>query len=100
LNRAIDGVNLYPTYRKPFDLIVKKVKNHEWSALVDYFRTFQNLNDPGFDQVIGCWRVGCRSDSTVFTIKINNLQLQKAAERRETDPMVVSFVVSHFQNGC
>jgi site-specific DNA recombinase len=30
LNCSIDGVSLYPTYRKPFDVIAKRVKNEEW----------------------------------------------------------------------
>ena len=29
-NCAIDGANLYPTYRKPFDVICQRVKNEEW----------------------------------------------------------------------
>lgn len=37
---ALDGVSLYPTYRKPFDMIAKRVKTEEWSALEDDFRTF------------------------------------------------------------
>jgi hypothetical protein len=35
LNCAIDGVSLYPTYRKPFDLIANRVKNEEWSGRRD-----------------------------------------------------------------
>lgn len=35
LNCAIDGVSLYPTYRKPFDLIAKRAKNEEWSGRAD-----------------------------------------------------------------
>ena len=31
-NCAIDGANLYPNYRKPFDLILKAAKNQEWSG--------------------------------------------------------------------
>ena len=34
-NCAIDGVSLYPTYRKPFDLIAKRAKNEEWSGRED-----------------------------------------------------------------
>ena len=34
-NCAIDGVNLYPAYRKPFDLIAKRAKNEEWSGRAD-----------------------------------------------------------------
>ena len=35
LNCSIDGVSLYPTYRKPFDVIAKRVKNEEWSGRAD-----------------------------------------------------------------
>ena len=35
LNCAIDGVNLTPTYRKPFDLIFRRAKNEEWSGRGD-----------------------------------------------------------------
>jgi hypothetical protein len=42
LNCSIDAVNLYPTYRKPFDLIFKRAKNHEWSGREDL-----NLRPPG-----------------------------------------------------
>jgi hypothetical protein len=35
LNCATDGVNLWPTYRKPFDLIFQRVKNEEWSGRAD-----------------------------------------------------------------
>jgi site-specific DNA recombinase len=31
-NCAIDAVSLYPTYRKPFDLIFEKAKTKEWCA--------------------------------------------------------------------
>jgi site-specific DNA recombinase len=34
-NCATDGVSLYPTYRKPFDLIAKRVKTEEWSGRAD-----------------------------------------------------------------
>ena len=34
-NCSIDAVSLYPTYRKPFDLIVKRGKNQEWSGRRD-----------------------------------------------------------------
>jgi site-specific DNA recombinase len=34
-NCAIDAVSLYPTYRKPFDLIFKRVKTEEWCARGD-----------------------------------------------------------------
>ena len=35
LNCSIDGVRLYPTYRKPFDVIAKRVKSQEWSGRAD-----------------------------------------------------------------
>jgi DNA invertase Pin-like site-specific DNA recombinase len=41
-NCAIDGVNLYPLYKKPFDLIAKRAKNEEWSGREDL-----NLRPPG-----------------------------------------------------
>ena len=34
-NCAIDAVSLYPTYRKPFDLIFQKAKTEEWRARGD-----------------------------------------------------------------
>ena len=34
-NCGIDAVSLYPTYRKPFDLIFQKVKTEEWRARGD-----------------------------------------------------------------
>ena len=40
LNCATDGLSLWPTYRKPFDLIFQRAKNEEWSALADDFRTW------------------------------------------------------------
>ncbi|HWR14807.1 MAG TPA: recombinase family protein [Terriglobales bacterium] len=42
LNCEIDGASLYPTYRKPFDLIFQRVKNEEWSGREDL-----NLRPPG-----------------------------------------------------
>ena len=42
LNCSIDAVSLYPTYRKPFDLIAMRVKNQEWSGREDL-----NLRPPG-----------------------------------------------------
>ena len=35
LNCAVDGVNIQPTYRKPFDLIFQRAKNEEWSGRAD-----------------------------------------------------------------
>ena len=34
-NCRIDDANLYPTYRKPFDLIFQRAKSKEWRALRD-----------------------------------------------------------------
>jgi site-specific DNA recombinase len=42
LNCATDGVSLWPTYRKPFDLIFERAKNEEWSGREDL-----NLRPPG-----------------------------------------------------
>jgi hypothetical protein len=42
LNCSIDAVSLYPTYRKPFDLIFNRAKNEEWSGRED-----SNLRPPG-----------------------------------------------------
>jgi DNA invertase Pin-like site-specific DNA recombinase len=42
LNCSIDTVSLYPTYRKPFDLIAKRAKCKEWSGRADL-----NLRPPG-----------------------------------------------------
>jgi hypothetical protein len=35
LNCSNDAVSLYPTYRKPFDLIFKRAKSEEWSGRAD-----------------------------------------------------------------
>ena len=42
LNCSIDAVSLYPTYRKPFDLIFERAKCNEWSGREDL-----NLRPPG-----------------------------------------------------
>jgi hypothetical protein len=34
-NCSVDAVSLYPTYRKPFDLIFERAKNEEWRARGD-----------------------------------------------------------------
>jgi hypothetical protein len=34
-NCAIDAVSIYPTYRKPFDLIFQRAKKEEWRARGD-----------------------------------------------------------------
>ena len=39
-NCAIDAASVYPTYRKPFDVILAKGKNEGWRAQGDDFRTF------------------------------------------------------------
>jgi hypothetical protein len=41
-NCSIEAVSLYPTYRKPFDLICQRVKNEEWSGREDL-----SLRPPG-----------------------------------------------------
>ena len=41
-NCSIDTVTLYPAYRKPFDMIVRRAKNDEWSGRED-----SNLRPPG-----------------------------------------------------
>jgi hypothetical protein len=48
LNCSIDAASLYPAYRKPFDMIVQRAKNEEWSGREDL-----NLRPPGpeFQQV-------------------------------------------------
>src|SRR5258708_35609830 len=35
LNCRVDGLSLYPTYRKPFDMIFERAKNQEWSGRED-----------------------------------------------------------------
>ena len=42
LNCSIDAVSLYPTYRKPFDMIFERAENDEWSGREDL-----NLRPPG-----------------------------------------------------
>jgi site-specific DNA recombinase len=37
-NCAVDAVSLYPTYRKPFDVIFERVKTKEWSGRADLNR--------------------------------------------------------------
>jgi hypothetical protein len=34
-NSKIDALSLYPTYRKPFDIIVRRAKNEEWLRGLD-----------------------------------------------------------------
>jgi site-specific DNA recombinase len=51
LNCATDGVNLWPTYRKPFDLIFERAKNEEWSAQSDlnhYLRACRKPPRPSY----------------------------------------------------
>jgi DNA invertase Pin-like site-specific DNA recombinase len=50
LNCSIDAVSLYPTYRKPFDLIAKRAKCKEWSGREDL-----NLRPPGPEPVSGIY---------------------------------------------
>jgi site-specific DNA recombinase len=42
LNCAIDSTSVYPTYRKPFDMISERAKREEWSGREDL-----NLRPPG-----------------------------------------------------
>src|SRR6266566_9190584 len=35
LNCSIDAASVYPTYRKPFDMIFHRAKNQEWSGRED-----------------------------------------------------------------
>ena len=42
LNCSIDGLSVYPSYRKPFDMIFQRAKNEEWSGREDL-----NLRPPG-----------------------------------------------------
>jgi hypothetical protein len=39
LNCSTDGVSLWPVYKKPFDSILERARNENWSALADDFRT-------------------------------------------------------------
>jgi hypothetical protein len=39
-NCGIHAVSLYPTYRRPFDLIFQQAKTEEWRAQGDDIRTF------------------------------------------------------------
>ena len=41
-NCSVDAVSLYPTYRKPFDVIFERAKTKEWSGREDL-----NLRPPG-----------------------------------------------------
>ena len=35
LNCSVDAVSIYPTYKKPFDMIFQRAKNEEWSGRAD-----------------------------------------------------------------
>ena len=41
-NCSVDAISLYPTYRKPFDVIFERAKTKEWSGREDL-----NLRPPG-----------------------------------------------------
>jgi hypothetical protein len=41
-NCSVDAVSLYPTYRKPFDVIFERAKSKDWSGREDL-----NLRPPG-----------------------------------------------------
>ena len=38
-NCSVSATSLFPSYRKPFDVIFERAKTKEWSALADDFRT-------------------------------------------------------------
>jgi hypothetical protein len=38
LNCATDGLNLWPVYRKPFDVIFERAKSEDWSGRSDLNR--------------------------------------------------------------
>jgi hypothetical protein len=48
LNCRVDGASLYPSYRKPFDMIFQRAKNQEWSGREDL-----NLRPLGPNQALG-----------------------------------------------
>jgi hypothetical protein len=50
LNCATDGVNLWPTYRKPFDLIFQRAKTENWSGREDL-----NLRPPDPEPDSSAW---------------------------------------------
>jgi len=50
LNCSTDGVNLWPTYRKPFDLIFEHAKTENWSGREDL-----NLRPPGPEPDFAPW---------------------------------------------
>ena len=35
LNCAVDAINVYPAYRKPFDVIFERAKTEDWSGRQD-----------------------------------------------------------------
>src|ERR1022692_2152839 len=37
-NCSVDAVSLYPTYRKPFDVIFERAKSKDWSGRADLNR--------------------------------------------------------------
>ena len=39
-NCTVDALSVYPSYKKPLDLIFARAKNEEWCAQGDDFRTF------------------------------------------------------------
>ncbi len=43
-NCAVDAVSLYPTYRKPFDLIFKRVQTEEWLGFINFERERKRLH--------------------------------------------------------
>ena len=68
LNCSIDAISLYPTYRKPFDLIFKRAKCNEWSGREDL-----NLRPPGpeLSSVDPCQIFGTDSMRTLSRIAVS-----------------------------
>ncbi len=52
-NCAIDAVSVYPTYRKPFDVIFQRAKNEEWHAWADSNR--RPLVPEFSGNCLSCW---------------------------------------------
>jgi len=42
LNCSIDAASVWPSYRKPFDLIFQRAGNEEWSAVLILKRSFSH----------------------------------------------------------
>jgi len=85
LNCSIDAVTLYPTYRKPFELIFRAAKTKDWSGREDL-----NLRPPGPElrqNTLSCW-LACSSlrvESTVLH-GIRQLLFPSCSQLREVRP--------------